>query len=78
MKLIEQAGLKDFLKGSPGYGDIENKIVYVDQFLSSGEKRFVVIHEVLDIWLHKRVKHSNIDKIVIDIIDILQQLGEIE
>ena len=78
MKVIEEEGLKDRLKGSPGCGVVEEGCVYVDKDLPGGEKRLVVIHEVLDIWLHGRVRHSNIDKIAIDVIDCLQQIGELE
>ena len=76
MKVIEEEGLRRSI-GGPGYGVIEEKCVYVDKDLSAGDKRLVVIHEVLDIWLHGRVKHSNIDKIAIDVIDCLQQIGEL-
>ena len=78
MKVIEEEGLKDRLKGSLGYGVVEERCVYVDKDLPEGDKRLVVIHEVLDIWLHGRVKHSKMDKIAIDIIDCLQQIGELE
>ena len=78
MKVIEEKGLIRKLKGSCGYGNPETKEVFVDGSLETREKSVVVIHEVLEIWLKKRVKHSNIDKIVIDIVEALQQVGELE
>ena len=56
-----------------GYG-IDNT-VYIDENLPIEQQPLVIIHEVLNILLYDRVSHSQIDRIGIEIIDNLQQLG---
>jgi hypothetical protein len=71
-------GLKEKLLGSPACADIEDRKIYLDSELEGAYRRLVIIHEVLEIWLHGRVKHSKIDRIALDIIEALRKEGEIE
>ncbi len=75
VELIE--GLTELLEGSPACGLTEDGIVYVDANASKEIKRLSVIHEVLEMWLGKRIKHSKFDRIALDIIDALKQIGEV-
>ena len=75
MKVIEEAGLTNLLEGSCAYGVSDSKEIHIDKDLNKEEKRLVVIHEVLEIWLHGRVKHSNFDKIALDLKESLEQIG---
>ena len=62
--------------GGYGVGDT----VYVDARLENeGQKKLALVHEILDLRLNggrkqRRVKHSFIDPLAIDIIDGLNQL----
>ena len=78
MKIIQEEGLQNKLYGSQGYADPKNREVFIDSSLETREKSLVAIHEVLEIWLGKRIKHSKIDMIAIDIIDVMMQLGELK
>ncbi len=71
-------GLKEKLLGSPACVDIADRKIYLDSELEGVYKRLVLIHEILEIWLHGRVKHSKIDRISLDIIDVLRKEGELE
>ena len=61
-------------RGCGGGYSIDNTI-YVDKFIDIEKQPLVIIHEVLDLMLNGRVRHSQIDRISIEIIDNLQQLG---
>ena len=78
IKIEEIKHLKKMLEGSDGYADKDERAIYIDSELEGAYKRLVVIHEILEIWLHGRVKHSKIDKIAIDIIEGLMKIGELE
>lgn len=71
-------GLKEKLLGSPACVDISDRKIYLDSDVEGVYKRLVLIHEILEIWLHGRVKHSKIDRIALDIIDVLRKEGELE
>ena len=58
-----------------GYGSIEYSAIYIDENLPIEQQPLVIMHEVLDILLKSRVKHSMIDRLGIEIIDALNQLG---
>jgi len=76
MKVFQVKGLTGVLEGSKGYGDFESQEIYIEEDLDTiEEKRLLVIHEVLDMWLHGRIKHSKIDRISLGIIEGLQQIG---
>ena len=69
------------LEGSTGYAlklNNDNCDIFIDSRLSNRERRLVAVHEVLDVHLQGKTKHSNIDKIAIDIIEALRQIGELE
>ena len=57
-----------------GYGSIEYSAIYIDENLPIEQQPLVIIHEVLDLLLRGRIRHSTIDRIGIEIIDSLQQL----
>ena len=57
-----------------GYGISDEKTIVIDSDLSREKKILTIIHEVLHMHLQKRVKHSTMDNIAIDIVDSLQQL----
>lgn len=63
-----------------GYGEhlVGYKAIYVDENDSPEVQRLTAIHEVLELHLGKRVRHSLIDQIVIDIVDTLLQLDFIK
>jgi len=67
---------KDNISGEKivgGYGDLD--CIYIDENLPSEKQPLTIIHEVLNIPLKHRVKHSMIDHIAIDAIGCLLQLG---
>jgi hypothetical protein len=91
IKVIEDRFLVETI-GCGGYVTSDGEI-HIDKGLTDQEKRFLIIHEVLDMHLGSTktlfkgckikpkkgiIKHSKIDKIAIDIIDALQQIGGIE
>ena len=59
---------------SGGYATVEDNSIHIDKRIPIEKKRLVAIHEVLEMRLNKRTKHSKIDQIAIDIIDALDQL----
>jgi hypothetical protein len=78
IKIEEVKHLKKMLEGSPACANKEDRAVYLDSELEGDYKRLCMIHEILEIWLQGRVKHSKIDLIAIDIIEGLRKIGEIE
>ncbi len=62
-------------KGGGGYCDKTSNTIYLHPALSMRKKRLVVLHEVLELYLAGRVKHSKLDTISIAIIELLGQLG---
>jgi len=68
---------KDNISGEKitgGYGDPEYKCIYIDENLPLGQQPLTIIHEVLNLTLRNR-RHSLIDRLAIDTIDCLLQLG---
>lgn len=57
-----------------GYGIPADGRIKVEKVPSRRRRQLVTIHEVLELYLARRVRHGRIDKIAIDIIDALQQL----
>lgn len=57
-----------------GYGIPDYNVIYIDENLSLGKQPLTIIHEVLNLYLRKRVRHSLLDQMAIDIIDSLLQL----
>jgi hypothetical protein len=78
IKIEEIKHLKKMLEGSAACACKEDRAIYLDSKLEGDYKRLCVIHEILEIWLSGRVKHSKIDAIAIDIIEGLREIGEIE
>ena len=66
-ELCEIHGYADHLK--------EYNAIYIDRNLAIEKQPLLIIHEVIDCQIGKRVKHSRIDQIAIEIIDALQQLS---
>ena len=75
MKVIEESGLTEILEGSCAYGIFSDREVHIDKDINNEKKRLAVIHEVLEIRLKGRVRHSKFDSIALDIIDSLDQIG---
>ncbi len=62
-------------KGGGGYGDRTSNTIYLHPALSMRKKRLIALHETLEIHLHGRLRHSQLDRLAIDIIEVLGQLG---
>ena len=58
-----------------GYGSIEYNAIYIDENLPIEQQPLFIMHEVLHLLLKNRIKHSMIDRLGIEIIDSLNQLG---
>ena len=60
-----------------GYARWDDDIlsVFVDSNDNKPRQRLTAIHEVIDAYLHRRVAHSKIEKISIEIADCLNQLN---
>jgi uncharacterized protein YfaQ (DUF2300 family) len=55
--------------------DDDTLSVFVDESLNREQKRLTVLHEVLEAHLKGRIAHKRIDKVCIDQIEALIQLG---
>jgi len=80
MKVVleDLSGVVDYENGldcAGGYGIPGEDEIHIDSNLSYERMRLVTIHEVLDYYLWDKVKHPKIDKIAIEIIDALMQVG---
>ena len=64
---------KERIKG--GYGVPEFDVIYIDENLPLDQQPLVIGHEVADLNFGKQIKHSRIDKFIIDYFDCLLQLG---
>ena len=71
---------KGYLCKIEGYGEHlkSHDAIYVDENDSMEVQRLSAIHEALELRLGIRVRHSLIDQIAIDIIDVLIQLSLIK
>jgi len=58
-----------------GYADIEENTIHLDVTYPPEQWRLIAVHEVIELHL-KRIKHSKIDQMAIDIIDVLDNLKE--
>ena len=58
-----------------GYGDPEFDVIYIDENLPLDQQPLVIGHEVADLNFGKQIKHSRIDKFIIEYFDCLLQLG---
>lgn len=77
-KDLSQDIYKDQISGEKikgGFGIPDYHTIYIDENLPVEQQPLVIIHEVQNIYLHKRIRHQLLDTMAIDIIDALFQLG---